>query len=277
MTTSLFLPEKQAPARAGLGRPRAGGPTPRQLRVLREIKRWTAKHGNAPSVRELGAELGIASTNGVVDTLRRLRAHGVITWNPGKARSIRILNPNEKKIAQAAFFERWDGQKDRFWSLVDKSAADGCWRWTGLFTNGVATFSGEEWSGPPHRVAWEFSNGPLGDSTLTRTCATETCVKPVHYRKGKQAQQEEFNRTVYFFQLGDSGPIKIGVARSFERRLAVVETHSPYPVRILLTMPGSYRLERELHERFRAHHLRREWFQPAPELLAFIDTAKKGD
>lgn len=57
------------------------GPSPRQLAMLRAIVRLS-RVGYPPTLRELGAELGIESTNGVVEHLTRLEAKGYIVRHP---------------------------------------------------------------------------------------------------------------------------------------------------------------------------------------------------
>lgn len=52
--------------------------TDRQLEVLRTIKRATLAKGYPPTLREVGAILGIRSTNGTNDHLKRLRAKGLL-------------------------------------------------------------------------------------------------------------------------------------------------------------------------------------------------------
>jgi len=66
-------------------------PTPRLLEVVRAISRLTKRTGYAPTIRELAAELGIASTNGVGDHLDRARRLGLVTWEPGLDRTLRVL------------------------------------------------------------------------------------------------------------------------------------------------------------------------------------------
>lgn len=66
--------------------------------------------------------------------------------------------------------------------------------------------------------------------------------------------------------------IKIGVSTWPSRRAQGLNAS------ILAMTPGSYGLERELHERFAALRQHGEWFEPGPELLAYINelrTAKK--
>ena len=52
----------------------AATPTPRQLEVLRAIHEAIVKNGWPPTIRELGEQLGIGSTNGVNDHPRRSSA-----------------------------------------------------------------------------------------------------------------------------------------------------------------------------------------------------------
>lgn len=75
---------------------------------------------------------------------------------------------------------------------------------------------------------------------------------------------------VYFIG-GDTGAIKIGIARDPERRLATLQCGSPIKLRIMASGPGSHHDERTLHARFAEHRLHGEWFSPAPEILTEID------
>jgi len=63
--------------------------TSRQAEVLAFLRRYIAKHGYAPTLRETAQALGIASTNGVSDHLRSLARKGYIERAAGRARSIR--------------------------------------------------------------------------------------------------------------------------------------------------------------------------------------------
>lgn len=53
--------------------------TARQREVYDVILRSVEEHGVPPTVREIGEALGIASTNGVADHLRRLEVKGLVT------------------------------------------------------------------------------------------------------------------------------------------------------------------------------------------------------
>lgn len=65
--------------------------TDRQKEILSFIRDWDQKHGYAPSLREIGAKLNVRSTNAVSDHLRALVRKGHIAFDPGIARSIRIV------------------------------------------------------------------------------------------------------------------------------------------------------------------------------------------
>ena len=68
--------------------------TDRQQLVFDYIKYHMERKGYSPTIREIGNHMKIASTNGVVDHLWRLRAKGYIDWDDGKCRTIRITNGN---------------------------------------------------------------------------------------------------------------------------------------------------------------------------------------
>lgn len=67
------------------------GPTDRQLAILRFIARETDVDGFPPTIREIGKELGITSTNGVNDHLRALERKGFIERRPRmRARGLKL-------------------------------------------------------------------------------------------------------------------------------------------------------------------------------------------
>lgn len=75
---------------------------------------------------------------------------------------------------------------------------------------------------------------------------------------------------VYF--IGDgSGPIKIGIARDPESRLAGLQTAHHSRLSILATRKGGRATEARYHVRFAEHRLTGEWFKPAPAILAEIE------
>jgi excisionase family DNA binding protein len=79
---------------------------------------------------------------------------------------------------------------------------------------------------------------------------------------------------VYFIQATVGGPIKIGLSQDVDLRLASLQLSSPFPLRLLATVPGGRRREYELHRQFAKHRLHGEWFSDAaPGLLALIQKA----
>lgn len=67
-------------------------PTSRQLEVLRAIHASVTSRGWPPTVREIGDQLGISSTNGVVDHLRALEKRGLLERGEMTARGLRITD-----------------------------------------------------------------------------------------------------------------------------------------------------------------------------------------
>ncbi|MEV0776303.1 MarR family transcriptional regulator [Streptomyces sp. NPDC050428] len=65
-------------------------PTERQVQILRALRGWIADTGEAPSVRELGACVGLSSTSSVAYQLARLEEQGLIHRRSGEWRSVRL-------------------------------------------------------------------------------------------------------------------------------------------------------------------------------------------
>lgn len=76
---------------------------------------------------------------------------------------------------------------------------------------------------------------------------------------------------VYFLRSEKTHAIKIGfTAGPVEKRLGSLQTAHPYKLQLLATTPGTAEYEKSLHERFASFRLKGEWFEPHPDLLAFI-------
>lgn len=93
-----------------------------------------------------------------------------------------------------------------------------------------------------------------------------------HFHRGDLLPvRRQDQRSVYFLQSETGGPIKIGVAEHATARLAEIQRMSPVRLRLVgLIAFGGYVLERTLHAMFADARLHGEWFEPTPELLAFI-------
>lgn len=59
-------------------------------RILDFIIEYTAYHGYPPSMREIGAAVGLSSSATIHVHLRKLQRDGKITQVPGRARTIRV-------------------------------------------------------------------------------------------------------------------------------------------------------------------------------------------
>ena len=88
---------------------------------------------------------------------------------------------------------------------------------------------------------------------------------------------KDTKKYVYFIQNGVGGPIKIGVTNNPLNRLRALQTGSPWPYILLGVvsdqsgLPSSARYyEQWLHKKFARFRLDGEWFDPVPEVLAFI-------
>lgn len=68
--------------------------TARQQEVLEYLKKHQEEHGCPPTVREIGAAIGVTSPNGVMCHLKALEKKGSISRQPNHARMIRILSPD---------------------------------------------------------------------------------------------------------------------------------------------------------------------------------------
>lgn len=55
--------------------------------------------------------------------------------------------------------------------------------------------------------------------------------------------------------------VKIGYSSNPWSRIAQLQTSTPFSLRLGVTAPGTRITESRLHQRFRVHHIRREWFR----------------
>lgn len=71
--------------------------------------------------------------------------------------------------------------------------------------------------------------------------------------------------TVYFAQIGEDGPIKIGFTQGEPlARIAALQTGCPWPIRLLGGVTGDVSDELALHQELAADSLCGEWFDPTP-------------
>ena len=65
--------------------------TKRQEDILLAITNFIKDKGYAPTVREVGEIVHLASTSTVYNHFEKLKEKGYITWEPSQPRTIRIL------------------------------------------------------------------------------------------------------------------------------------------------------------------------------------------
>lgn len=83
---------------------------------------------------------------------------------------------------------------------------------------------------------------------------------------------------VYFLQRGETGPIKIGISKNPKKRITAIQGLCAEPVEVLLLLSvDSRQKEREIHEKFKHLRLKGEWFEPAPDLLGWIEEHRSDD
>jgi repressor LexA len=68
----------------------ASGLTAVQRKVLATIKDFIDQHQYPPTIEELRTRLDLASLSSVYHHLRTLQAKGLITWTPGRYRTLRL-------------------------------------------------------------------------------------------------------------------------------------------------------------------------------------------
>ena len=65
--------------------------------VYDAIAELTLVQGHSPTMREVADEAGLKSNSGMYRHLRKLKAHGLVTWDKRQARTLRITGrfPND--------------------------------------------------------------------------------------------------------------------------------------------------------------------------------------
>jgi hypothetical protein len=74
---------------------------------------------------------------------------------------------------------------------------------------------------------------------------------------------------VYFVSDGEF--IKIGFATDWQARIKGLQIANPRTLTPLLILEGGYRFERQLHQLFKAHRVRGEWFRLSPEIAEYVN------
>jgi len=75
---------------------------------------------------------------------------------------------------------------------------------------------------------------------------------------------------IYFVQMPDAGPIKIGHTTNVRNRLSQLQVSMPQSLTLLGIRDGGVETEKKLHRRLESERLSGEWFKPSPLVLATI-------
>lgn len=80
---------------------------------------------------------------------------------------------------------------------------------------------------------------------------------------------------IYFAQLGDAGPVKIGYSANTEtlvRRMDTLQNSNPEPLYLRGVIRGTQAEEQRILTLFFRHRLRGEWFYPSEDLIGHVET-----
>lgn len=146
------------------------------------------------------------------------------------------------------------------------------------FIEGMAQFA-EEANGAPHgnadfysalgrQVARYVLDHKLDGDPRPKLAPSGQCYEVI--------EVAALTQLVYFIQSGEEGPIKIGIARDPESRLAALQTGHHEELRLLAITHGGADQEGAYHMQFAEHRIRGEWFEPHPDILAEIDRLNAG-
>lgn len=118
---------------------------------------------------------------------------------------------------------------------------------------------------------------------LTKAQARGLSIEEHLFGKGskkaiKRKHSDNGTCTVYFIQMGEDGPIKIGkTIFDIGTRLNSLQTGNPFKLKVLSYLGDVPEiLEKQLHIYFSEHRMEGEWFKPFPEILEFAEHIKNG-
>lgn len=86
-------------------------------------------------------------------------------------------------------------------------------------------------------------------------------------------------QVVYFIEDEGNDQVKIGITNNVRKRIETLQCGHGAPLKLLGTLSGGRRIERQLHVRFNKYRIRNEWFRLSDEIREFIKdyTGDNGD
>jgi repressor LexA len=94
------------------GPPDESGLTPRQRRVLDEIRSSVERRGYPPSMREIGEAVGLTSSSSVSHQLATLERKGFLRRDPNRPRAIEVRHPDAAPATGPVAAPSYDGGGD---------------------------------------------------------------------------------------------------------------------------------------------------------------------
>jgi len=91
------------------GPPDESGLTPRQRRVLDEIRSSVERRGYPPSMREIGEAVGLTSSSSVSHQLATLERKGYLRRDPNRPRAIEVRHPDAGPATGPVAAPSYDG------------------------------------------------------------------------------------------------------------------------------------------------------------------------
>jgi len=91
------------------GPPDESGLTPRQRRVLDEIRSSVERRGYPPSMREIGEAVGLTSSSSVSHQLATLERKGFLRRDPNRPRAIEVRHPDAGLVTGPVAAPSYDG------------------------------------------------------------------------------------------------------------------------------------------------------------------------
>jgi hypothetical protein len=73
-------------------------------------------------------------------------------------------------------------------------------------------------------------------------------------------------KTYVYLMANHAGEVKIGVSSNPESRLRTLSTANAHPLHLLHFVVGGRSLERALHNKFKQHHIRNEWYSSCSDI-----------
>ena len=89
-------------------------------------------------------------------------------------------------------------------------------------------------------------------------------------------EEQEIDRSgfIYVLRSGETNRFKIGLSKNVPSRLGSLQTGNPETLSLVCTFPAIdvFAKEQELHKRFEAKNITREWFELAEEDISYLIT-----